>query len=333
MKRIYQEIFSAIKKANNILLPLHLNPDGDAIASVLAMGKVLRSMKKRYLITSTDEVPEQFSFLPGFDSIKHQEFVNVDLSKFDLIFFLDISSLKDRFTFRQDFSIPQDIVTVNVDHHQTNTKFAQYNLVEPDLISTCEILVELFRSGGIEINKDLANCLLFGILTDSGGFQYPSTSSITLKTAAWLMDAGANLGDLTIQTFRNRHPLSLEYLKVFLENMKMDKKNRFFLGIIPYAMMSKLEQSKVSVDGTENWLLNGIAGMDFAFVLKEKEPGELVVGSLRSRGDLDVSQIAALLGGGGHKAAAGFRIVGKNLREAEKEVLVVIRKYLREKKR
>jgi len=325
-----EKIFKEIKKAKKILIPLHIDPDGDSVASSLAFAHVLRKTGKKVIIVSADK-PPNFSFLPDFKLIKNKDPANLDLSQFNLVLFLDISEIS-RITRYKVIKLPKKISTINIDHHTTNKRFARINKVQPKASSTCEILHDLFRKT-IEIDKKLATLLYFGIFTDTGGFEF-NVSPKVFKIAAFLLEKGAPHNQFVLELFRKNDLTTLRHFGKILENLKVDKNYRFVWAIVPYKEIKKLkEESKKYLEAIS--FLKTIEDTDFGFLLWESKKGK-VRGGLRSRlqpeqGGFDVSKIAKVLGGGGHKAAAGFTL-NMDLKTAERKVLKTIRSLLKTKR-
>lgn len=325
---IQERIFQEIKKADRILLPLHLHPDGDSIGSTLAFCYVLNKWQKEALPVSSDPPPENFSFLPLINKVKHIDFTEIDLSKFDLIIALDNSSLS-RFTNKKLPAALKNFSIVNIDHHLTNTKFGQVNLILPKKTSTCEILYDLFIDWQIEIDETLATLLCFGIFTDTGCFRFPNTTSDVFRKTAKLLDLGAPLSEFVFQTFRGLRLKTLKYYGKVLENMKTDEKHKFVWSAVPYEEFKQLDADGSEIQGAANLFCQSVAETKFGLILDERE-SDVVCGSLRSRTGFDVSKIAKALGGGGHKLAAGFRLE-MPLDKAEKKVLSVARRVSKER--
>jgi len=327
MKKISREIFKEFKKAKRVLCPLHLNPDGDSVASALAMYYLLSRMGKKIRVTSSDKLSNKFSFLKDCQKVEIKDFTDLDLTKFDLILFLDISSL-NRFTKENNFNIPENIITINIDHHDTNVRFANINAVFPEIGSTCQILYEFFKFQGIKIDKNISDLLYCGIYTDTGGLEF-AASVRTHEIMTDLLRKGANHNEIVFQLERK---LDIRHIKSWgeiLENLKIDVKHRFCWSTISYDDILKIGCDPTDYHGATEYI-KMIKGTDFGFILAEQEPNN-VRGDLRSRRQpeeegFDVSQIAVALGGGGHKAAAGFELK-MDLNNAEKTVLKTARKF------
>lgn len=330
IKLLADQLLQQLAQAERIISPVHLRPDGDAIGAALALREYLSRQGKSFELTVSDEVPGIFDFLPAAKSIKKKDISRINLKDFDLIVFLDISMLKDRLTLKP-FELLAKTASINIDHHATNTNFADLNIVFPEKSSTCEIIFALLKAGGVKVTPTMAHFLYLGLYTDTGGFEYQITSD-TLRAATELIDLGADHNQIVFH-FTRRLPLSL--LKAWglvLVRLEVDKKHRFCWSKITRADLRKSGCSPADYKGA-NEFMKKVEGTDFGLILIEDEPG-MVRGNLRARrqreaGGFDVSRLARLFGGGGHQAAAGFRLKGE-LGEVEEKVLKTIIDHLSE---
>ncbi len=324
-KKTAGKILFEIKKANRILLPLHVSPDGDAVGSVLATDLFLRTLGKKTKIISYSKIPRCFAALPGMADVEIANFSKINLSEFDLFIVLDIAAqtMITRSEFPRKF--PRNFKSISIDHHVTNTMFADINLLEEKTSSVCELLYDLFKFWKVEVDKQTADLLFLGIFTDSGCFQYPSTSSKTLRIAADLIEIGADLNQTVLSQFRSYGFKTIKYWGKVLENMQIDTGGKFVWSKVSREELKQLEILPEEIEGAASLFCPVTVGTEFGIILDECEG--FIKGSLRSRQGFDVSQIAAELGGGGHRLAAGFTLK-MPLKEAEEKVLETARKLL-----
>jgi phosphoesterase RecJ-like protein len=320
-----ERILREIKGAKRILLALHVSPDGDSIASVLALNSVLKKWGKKTKIISFSAFNSRFSFLPGVEEIETQDFSKIDLANFDLFIALDAAQETKitRNIFPEKF--PENFKIINIDHHITNPKFGNINLIVKSS-STCEILYDLFNLWKIKIDKSLAQLFLLGILTDTGCFQYPTMTSNSFRIVADLLDKGASLTELVLLNFRSYKFKTLKYWGKVLENMQLDPSGKFVWTSVSKAEMKELGVTPAEIEGASSLFAPVTLGTEFGIIMNDE--GNLVRVSLRSRADFDVSQIAVLFGGGGHKQAASFSLA-LPLEEAEEKVLQTVRELLK----
>ena len=187
-----KQIFDQIKKSQNILLHCHVHPDEDSICSVLAMTKVLRDMNKDVTpILGDSPYPYYLEDLPRKDWLIPKNYTQINLKDFDLFIILDTST-PYFITKLTDVTFPKFLKTIIVDHHQTNSGYADVNLIEPNSIATCQILYRLFRQWQVEIDPITALHLFLGIYADSGGFKYRETNKESFVIASELTKINPN---------------------------------------------------------------------------------------------------------------------------------------------
>lgn len=329
-KVLLKRILDSIQGAQKILLSLHINPDADSIGSNLALKEVLEMWKKSVVLISSEDIPHNLDFLPGVSSIHYTDIKKMDLAVFDLFLALDASELQMIHSRIDDF--PSSLFTIVIDHHKTNTKYGNINLVEPAVGSTGELLFYIFQNWGIKITRSIATNLLAAICGDTGTFRFSATSA-TLEIAKELMDKKASLSNINFNLYQRVSPSSLKLWGIILDNFKIEQYagGSFVWSSLPYSIFEKF-QGEIETQGASNMFMQSVEGTDFGILLVEERKG-VVKGSLRTRSGIDVSGIAALFGGGGHKGAAGFRLEIKTSFEATlAKILGMIKDYLEGRK-
>lgn len=322
-------ILEKIKLAKNILLCLHISPDADSVGANLAMSAFLASQNIKHKIVSADTLPHPLSFLEGYETIEQKDPRDVS-QDFDTLLFLD-SAAAERIT-RHKHGIPFENKTVVViDHHHSNPRFGQINIIDAEASSTGEIIYYLFNQWNFKISPQTANYLLAAISGDTGNFRFQTTAQ-TLKAAADLIEKGASLQDTNFNLYR-RIPLpTLQYQAEVIQSAQKIEvgSTKFLFAAMPSEKIKELGGLEYAHGGSQQ--MNDIEGIDFGVVIDEEEDG-FVAGSLRSRTGIDVSEIAALFGGGGHIAAAGFHTkIEGTFEEKKRYVLEKIIKYLKNEK-
>lgn len=195
---------------------------------------------------------------------------------------------------------------MNVDHHPTNTRYGDINVVLPDASSTAEILFQLFEAGSIQIDHRMATSLLTGLLTDTSNFSNAATTTTSMEAASKLLGAGARYAEILKHVWQNKSVDSLKIWGTLLSRLSYNKR---YDVTTTYMLASDVSESSADiVDGMSNFLQGVVGNIDAILVLREL-PGNFVKGSFRSI-NRDVSAVAKLLGGGGHKKAAGFTVKG-----------------------
>jgi phosphoesterase RecJ-like protein len=286
-----------LSQANHIVLTTHIHPDGDALGSLLALYAYLIAQGKYVTMLLDDEVPRAFRFLTGWDKIEKPQSIMTDV---DLLVVLDSSDLERVGKVKDVVKAP----ILNIDHHISNLKFADYWYIDSQVAATGELIFLLLKEGNTTITSDMAAALFTAIATDCGFFRYANTSAQTLKYASELVALGAR--PHIISEFLDTKPLAvIEILPKVLETLEV-----IDCGSGGQIAMLTLNQKiladfKDDTEGFINYPRN-IEGVEIAIMFKETDDHSVRV-SLRSK-SIDVSQLALAFGGGGHARAAGCTV-------------------------
>lgn len=321
---ILDQIVTKIKNAGRIAILPHLSADGDALGSSSALSLALRRMDKEAFIFLEENVPCTISFLPDIDKAIVYSPDGNDLS-FDLVIALDSGDMERLGRRQRIFNSTSN--TVNIDHHPTNTQFAALNYVQADASSVGEIIYQLIKLMGHELNTDIATCLYVAISTDTGGFRYSNTTSGTHQIASDLIRYGVNVAEISQQLYENTSCERLRLMGMAINSLELYYGSRVSMTVITEEMLNSAGANDEDCEGFVN-LGRSIRGVEVAIMLREKIKGEIRV-NLRSKSYADVSVIAGKLGGGGHKKAAGCTIKG-TLEEAKKLILSEVSSILSE---
>lgn len=313
------EILVEINKADNIAIMAHEAPDGDAIGSCLAMCLATRNMGKNSYVLMKD-IPENFSYLPG------REFVitESEIETFDLAIVLDCPNIKRVYPeFVPYFENAK--VKVEIDHHNKNDMFGDYNIVNHVSPATAQILVSSFEYLGIEITKDIGTCLLTGVITDTNGFRNSNVTVESFEFASWALSKGINLSKIYKQSM-----LTMTKEKFEAEKLAMNRLEFFADGKIAFTYMTIADGLKLGLKaGDRDGIVEigkAIDGVEVSIFLYEKEKGYKA--SLRSNEYVNVSEICLMFGGGGHIKAAGANM-NMPLEEAKKAIIAEVTKHLK----
>lgn len=318
-----KKILQSIKAANKILINVHQHPDADTVGCALAMQLALKQLGIESNIVCPEPIPEEFRFLPNSDLIKETDFTKIDYSKYDLFLVLDTSAW-DRVCGSGEIPVPK-IKIIQIDHHRSNNLYGEINLIDADSKSNSEILFILFEDWGIEVEKKIAQCLLAGIIGDTGSFQFDIPPE-TLDAAAKLMRLGANKAEINLNLFRSLEFENLKVIGELLRNMKLEKRGKFIWTAVSNEFIRDYKFD-LNLDVVDIFL-QGTKGTEFGIRMVEKNPEDLRV-SFRSRTDFDTSKIAVVLGGGGHPFASGAVIQGMKFEDAVEKVLRAARKFVK----
>ena len=299
-----------LKAAKKLVIVSHVSPDGDTLGSSLALMHALRMLGKEVIMNVDDDISTVYSFLPGI--AEYRRFAPEESVDADLLVIVDASSA-DRAGNAMD--VVKSPAVLNIDHHKTNTRFADYLYLDSDAAATAEIIYSLLLEMGIKLTRDIATCIYEGIYTDTGSFKYSNTTSNTLKTAADLLNYGVN-PSLISDNMELKSRSQVEMLRKVLETLTFLKDGKIAYIEIP----PELYDHNVETDTFISYP-RYVEGVEIALLFKQVE-ANLTRVSFRSK-EIDVAKIALSFGGGGHKKAAGCSIYAP-LKEAEKVVLDVV---------
>ena len=312
-------IFKEIKKAEKIVLLTHETPDGDAIGSTLAMKFALEQLQKQVDII-IPKYAKVFEFLPGTDQIKKES----SIEKYDLAIALDCADLKRLVGGEKYFSPAKSKIVI--DHHGSNTMFGDYNFVNPVAPACCEVLIGMFEYFGIDISIDLGTCIITGIITDTGGFQYSGVTAETFEFAAELLQKGVNISEVYKKVFKTRTKANFELSKLASDRMEFLENGKVTFTYINAEDLKNVNAEEGDHEGLVE-LGREIEGVEVAVFIREKENSNGYKVSLRSNDYVNVSDVAMMLGGGGHVKAAGCFVAG-TVQEVKNKILSEIRKVL-----
>lgn len=313
----FAEIAAVLRERQRFVVVSHVRPDGDALGCTLAMGLSLRALGKDVTLWNEDGMLDKLRFLPG------SEFVSTPTAHaqdFDVLVALDTATHPRLGS--PLMSIRKVDVTINIDHHISNPRYGDLTHIDANSPATGQILYELLAGEGLPLDRDIATNLFAAISTDTGSFQYPSTSARTYEIAGELIHAGVNVGEISRLLYESYPLRRLELLRALLNTLKLTAERR----AASFALsMHTARQLGVSPEDNEG-LIDHLRAIDTVLVATffEELPDGLVRVSMRSKSPaLDVSAICGRYGGGGHKLAAGARIRGE-LGEVEARVLAHI---------
>lgn len=304
-ERIAKQIYNEIQKAEHILLVPHQDPDGDALGSATALMHYLKNIDKDHTIFCSTGAESKLHFLPYVEELTTEEAIWEE-SYFDLVIVLDSGDLKYAGIDEYIKNLKHKPKIVNIDHHDQNTEFGDLNLVIPSAASTTQILYRFFTLNNIQIDTYLATCLLTGILTDTDNFTNAATTVASLEIAGNLVKKGGKINLIKQIMFQDK---SVSALKLWGQALSRLSKHDEHEIVYTYLTQDDLKDYNVKEEETKGIanFMNSLDEGKAALILKERSDGN-VKGSFRTtRDDIDVSELAQALGGGGHKKASGFQ--------------------------
>jgi phosphoesterase RecJ-like protein len=297
-----------LSDASSVLIGTHLNPDGDALGSALAMSLYLDSLKIQNEIVCHHEAPRNLRFLPHANRVRFEP----KQEKYDLGIILDLDSLERLGRTEPYFAGCQRLVVI--DHHIPHAAPGDLRIVDTAAPATALILTRLLVELGAKITPDMATCLLTGIVTDTGSFRFRNTTPEALSLSAYLLECGGDLTQVSEEVFQSKTLSSVKLLGHTLEVMRLACDNQIAWSVLSARDFELTQARDEDTEGFVNEMLF-ITSVQIAALMREPKPGKVRC-SLRSRGHFDVAEVARFFGGGGHKNAAGCTL-DMPLEEAE----------------
>ena len=288
-----------IKKNSNIILACHLNPDGDAIGSMLGLGLGLNKMKKSITMLCADEVPERYITLPGARRIKRQ-YHNVA----DLAISVDCGGMNQLAKIEEAFNKSKRIV--EIDHHAYRTRFGDVQLIDDHASSVGEIIFLLLQKLGILLDKKIAECLLTSMLVETLSFSRQDVKTETFEILSKLMAGGIDFRAISDRYYWKRKLSSVHLSGLCLSRVKMMAKNKLAWSVVYKRDFQEFHGKQEDVDSVADDIML-IQGVKVSLLFREIEDNILRV-SLRSKEGIDIGYLASIYGGGGHHDVAGCRI-------------------------
>lgn len=305
-------ILEVLRQGERFLVCSHSRPDGDAVGSMLAFGMLLEQMGKRADLVAADRIPAIYRMLPGADRIRNAMRVH---GPYDAVILLECDCLE-----RSRLRGLEAFFQVNIDHHATGREFAHVNWIDRNAASVGELVYRLVKAAGATVTPEMASCIYTTVLTDTGGFCYGATKPSTFALAQELTQAGADPVSIAQEVYFSVPTSKLLLLGAALSNL--NREGRLAWLWVTHQDMVRTCAAEEDCEGIVNYAI-GISGVEAAVFLREL-PERSIRLSLRSKGKINVSAIAARLGGGGHQNAAGVTLDGPISRALE-EVLIELR--------
>jgi phosphoesterase RecJ-like protein len=310
-----ESILEVLRLGERFLVCSHSRPDGDAVGSMLAMGMLLEQMGKRADLVTADRIPVTYRGLPGADEIRSALRVH---GPYDAVILLECDDLG-----RAKLRGLEPFFLINIDHHATGRPFGHLNWIDREAASVGELVYRLVKAAGATVTPEMATCLYTTVLTDTGGFCYGYTKHSTFALAQELTLAGADPVRIAQDVYFSTPTSKLLLLGAALSTLT--REGRLAWLWVTHQDLVRTCAAEEDCEGIVNYALS-IAGVEAAVFLRELHDRRIRL-SLRSKGKIDVSAIAAKMGGGGHENAAGVTLEGP-LSRAMEEILGELRSNL-----
>jgi bifunctional oligoribonuclease and PAP phosphatase NrnA len=290
-----------LETSDNILILSHRNPDPDTVGSASALGFYLQSKNINFTLACPNSIPENLTFLNSATFYSDSNLL--DLNKFDLIMTVDCGDLTQTGISDQIIENRQAFTLINIDHHQTNPHFGDINLVEA-AGATAEIILKFLKHKNALLDKNISTALLAGIVTDTSYFTNAGTTEQSMAFASTLLNSNADFKSIIRSTWKKNSPEALKVWGKILSQLHFNEKHKIVTAVIS----PEDDISSDVYEGLANFLTT-LYEANIIFVIRENDG--IIKCSLRTIKDqIDVSQLAKLFGGGGHRKAAGFSIRG-----------------------
>lgn len=310
----FAQVAENLRKADDILLLCHKNPDGDTTGSASALCHALKSIGKNCAVLCPDAIPEKYHYLqlPLFEkNFTPQYIVSVDVASTQLLGSLVDSAAKQ--------------IHLCIDHHPSNSGFADMMLLKTDAAATAEIVYDLLVAMDIPLTNHIADCLYTGLATDTGCFKFSNTTAHTHIVCAKLMEAGADIKRLNHLLFESKTKSQLALERIALENLSFHFEQQCALICITQEQLLQANAQLSDIDSITG-IPRAIEGVKAGITIRQMPNGYYKI-SVRTVCGIDASQICKGLGGGGHKQAAGCEILG-SMESAKQAILSEVQKAL-----
>lgn len=298
-----EEIAEILKKLKSAVIFTHMRPDGDTLGSGIALSRALSLLNIPNEVVNEGEIPEKFSYLaetkhilkkPSLDA---EAYICVDSSDE-----MRLGELQNVY-----LAGARKKITVNIDHHVSNTRYARYNFVR-ERSANCENIAELISSMGVTPDRVIATALMTGLVTDSGNFSHSDVNGDTFRAAAYAADGGADVNNITYCLFRRQKRARAEMYAHVISHLRYFSDDTFAVAVISRSLLDRFGLGADATEGFVDFALS-VDTVEVSACLMELKPRQYKI-SLRSKGRVNVNEVARVFGGGGHVLASGCTLFG-----------------------
>lgn len=318
---LWQKAAAFIKSYDSFLVISHVHPDGDAVGSTCAAAHLLERRGKQYVMTNASPIPEKYLFME-----KAKEILPWDEAKkasFDAVITVDCadrSRLGDA-----EAVLEARYPLLNIDHHPTNTRFGNVNVVLPDKAATAELMYDFSQFLQLKWDRAFAEAVFAGVMADTGSFRYANTSPSAMHLAAHLLEYGVVPNRVATHIFDTMTPAKITVIKHALNSLEISDDGRMAWITLTSEQMKGAGAKEEDAGGVINYARN-MKGVEVGLLFKQLDENAVKV-SIRSDETIDASKIAQQLGGGGHARAAGCTVEGP-LPQVQEKVIGLTRRAL-----
>ena len=323
----FDELCQLICENKRTLIVYHIRSDADAVGSAFALKELLRVMGIQSYCACSDEIPERLAFLT--DGVQGSAILDDDMKiDYERIISVDSASPAQLGSLFERLHRDVDIM---IDHHAKGTVYAD-NYIDPTAAATGEIIYRMARRM-VELKyidripERTLNCIYAAVSSDTGCFKFSNTTPQTMRIAAELIEAGVDFSRINTLLYDSKPLLQLKAEGEAIYRLRTYMDGRISSVVFPYSLKCSIGASSEHLETLID-VARSVEGSEVSFVVKQKTEEKLFNVSMRSAGDIDVSEICARFGGGGHQRAAGCRISAESAEIAEKRVLEeIIKKF------
>lgn len=314
----FESIAGVIRAHQSFALLSHVRPDGDAIGSQIALGYSLMAAGKSVRLINEDGLPDNLAFLAGSSSIERPPGGPMDV---EVAIALDTAT-KPRLGEGALLAVARAKMLINIDHHISNTGYGDFNLIDGSSPATGQILYDLIGVLGLPMPPESRDAIYVAVSTDTGSFQYPSTTAETYEMAADLIRRGVDVGKINSDIYDNHPYRRVELMRALLNTLVVSADGRVACWELADSTRRELGALPEDSEGLID-IIRAIRGVVAALFFEELPDGKIRV-SMRSKDpSCNVCEIALKFGGGGHALAAGIRMAGPLL-DAKAKVLAAV---------
>ncbi|BFH63820.1 MULTISPECIES: DHH family phosphoesterase [Paenibacillus] len=321
-EQLLEQAKEFLQKHDDFLVVSHIQPDGDAVSSTVAVGWLLSCLGKKFTLINEGPIPERMRFLLLSDRIVNMEQTPLDRT-FKHVICVDCADFGRVGQTSRYFE--EGAFILNIDHHPTNNRYGNVALIQPEAAATAEILYDLIHRFDFEWTTDIASAIYTGLLTDTGGFRYSNTSPKVMRIASELLGYGVNGPELSENLLEAMTLPQMKVLVKALNTLEMTPDGKICWVYVTPEHMQETGAANEDLEGIVNYPRN-IHGVEVGILFKVIHDNAVKV-SLRSAGKVDVAALAQSFGGGGHVRAAGCRVEG-SLESIIEQVVERVKSYL-----
>ena len=293
-------IISKLKQLKSVLIFSHNRPDGDTIGSAIALYLAFKKLGVTASLCCESQIPQKYDYLPEVKLYEKSAKYAEKVGGFDAVISVDCAS---EVMFSDAYKVyNKGKIKFNIDHHISNSRYADYNYVE-ETSATTEIMLSIIKGMGVEIDANIADCLLLGIVTDTGNFAHSNVSNVTLENASVLLKAGGNLNKTVREMFKNQSRERAELYAKTISKIRYELDGKLAFIVISRKDIVNAGGDDSVTEGFIDFPLS-IKGVEVAISLLETGDKRYKI-SFRSKGVVNVNEIASIYGGGGHILASG----------------------------